>query len=219
MKIVTVFGIVALLACLPLRGALAQTTRPAISSSATRPSERLSERRRERRERRPDSSFFASTTQPDDVPIPSPQPITGDYLTLMERSIFFKGRFVPSDDPGRFNSGPATPPEKVLVFDGATRTDHLYAAFLEDTESQNVNTIHVGDKIAQGQITRITLDEMDYQAGGRVMHLAIGQNLAGEQIYGADALAATEPSIDLSGPDADILRKMMLRRQQELGGK
>jgi len=90
---------------------------------------------------------------------------------------------------------------------------------VEDQNTGRITPCRVGEEIAQGKVTRITLDEMDYQSNGRIVHVLIGQNLVGQQIQGAGALLTTAlPTADLSGPNADILRRMMQRRQQELGG-
>jgi hypothetical protein len=216
--------IMAMIGLLTAPVAFGQTTRPtggATVRASTRPSERSVNRRERRREGRNRNRVesFTPTTQPDDMAIPTPRPMAADYVTLTLRSIFFKGRFVAADE-GYSQGTQASPQarEKVLVFDGVSKTDHSFLAYLEDTESGSVRTVKVGDAIAQGKITRITLDTMDYQAPRGVAHLSVGQNLAGEQIYGGSEEPTSMPSVDLSGPNGDILRKMMERRLKELGG-
>jgi hypothetical protein len=85
-----------------------------------------------------------------------------------------------------------------------------------------VQSAKIGDQVAGGRITGIDMDAntLDFEVSGRVRHLNIGQNLAGEQIYGVNASpsSTTAPTIDLTGPSADVLKKLMERRQQELNG-
>jgi hypothetical protein len=197
------------------RPAPAQSTRPldqTFGQSNRNDSER--ELRRQRRRSREQGVTDLGQTQPDNIP---PQrPITGSYLILDERSIFYKGRFRPS---GAGSEGPRTQAESVTVFIGVTQTDDALAAYLEDTESGTINTVHVGQQIAQGKITNITLDSLEYQAGSRVAELSVGQNLAGDQVWGGSQPTTLPSGVDLSGPNADILKKMMQRRLQELNGE
>jgi hypothetical protein len=161
---------------------------------------------------------FAATTQPgaEQTVIPTPRDMTADYLILTEQSIF--SPVVPIGvGPGPTQTGPR---EQTLVFDAATRTDGVFAASLEDTESNKITIVHVGDAIAQGKVTSISLEQMAYQSHGITRQLGIGQNLVGEQIFGSGVVLTTLPegAVDMNGPNADILKKMMLRRQQELTG-
>jgi hypothetical protein len=209
---------------------------PAVWSQTTRPSQQPSvqqdqrgnyrqfnDQRTSRRERRQWSQgsaafgAFAPTSQPDVAPTPTPRDMTGNYLILTVRSIFYKGFFQPPGDRPAAQSGP--PIEAVLIFNGAAKNnDSSLVAFLEDNESGKITEVHIGDKVAAGKITNISLDSLDYQGGSGTVHLGIGQNLAGEQVWGAGAPSTTASTPDLSGPQADILKKMMLRRQQELAG-
>jgi hypothetical protein len=164
----------------------------------------------------PTAGQFNSTTQPDDVPIPTPPDITASYLTVTNRSIFFKGYF--NGAPGGAPVQPPTPEETILVFDGASRTNGVYEGFVENQESGVVTVVHIGDPIAKGKVKDLSLDNLDYEAGIRIFHLGIGQNLAGDQVFGGTGAPTTLPTVDMSGPGADLLRKMMLRRIQELNG-
>jgi hypothetical protein len=103
------------------------------------------------------------------------------------------------------------------VFDsGPTNKSEIPTAFLEDSNSGDVSPVRVGDKIAQGTITAITLDTMEYQSGGQTLHLGVGDNLAGQQMWGGPT---TMPiNLDFSGPTGDILKQMAQRRLKELSG-
>jgi hypothetical protein len=153
-----------------------------------------------------------------------PAQVTEDYSVLDRRSIFFKGHFEPPI------GGPPrdVPPVALeqITFNGITvsRFDKSVAvgAYLENTGTGSVQFAKIGDPVAGGRITGIDManNTLDFEVSGRVKHLNIGQNLAGEQIYGVNSSpsSTTAPTIDLSGPNADVLKKLMERRQQELNG-
>jgi hypothetical protein len=80
-----------------------------------------------------------------------------------------------------------------------------------------VQTEHVGDAIAQGKINKITLNYMDYSSPAGITRLQVGENLAGTSVNGVSTDVSATAGADLSGPQADMLRKLMQRRQKELG--
>jgi hypothetical protein len=73
--------------------------------------------------------------------------------------------------------------EKVLVFIGTFRKDDgSIVGFVENLETKSIDTVHVGDKIARGRISSITLEKLEYQVGDDKSELTIGQNLAGQTV-------------------------------------
>ena len=115
-------------------------------------------------------------------------------------------------------------PENVLVFTGVTVTDHATVGFVEDTSQGTVRQVKVGDSIAQGKITDITLNELVYHASdGRTVHVAVGQNLRGESAFGliyGTGIGTAEPSASDQNVDAGtaaLLAKMRAKRLQEMG--
>jgi hypothetical protein len=181
-----------------------------------------------RRQRRggyenPQGGMFAATTQPDVTP--TPPPMTGDWLIFTNRDIFVKGRFA-GYNPPTGDEGPRQPtPADTLVFCGVFEATPVppyksyLTAFLQDNDTLEVTPVRVGDQIAQGKVTGITLDTLEYQtAGGRLLHLNVGQNLNGEQVWGGVTSNSPSSVPEFSGPNADLLKKMAERRLQELSG-
>ncbi len=147
-----------------------------------------------------------------------------DYSLLVSRSVFVHGRM---PDP-RTPEPPGVPipaprPEKSLLFNGATKADGELVAFIEDMTAGKVLKLRVGDSVARGKIAAITLDTFDYDSGGKVRQIVLGQNLDGEA-----GLPASRPTTSSSSPGSstpggspltDILERLRQKRAQELGGK
>jgi hypothetical protein len=184
-------------------------------------------------------SSRAATAYPRTVAMAKPMP--REFELVIARSIFIKGMqrvrdTPPPSDPGRERpggSGPTTTvvvarPEKKLLFNGATDADGQWVAIFEDVSVAKVLTLKVGDKVARGKVAAMTLGTLDYDAGGRVKRILMGQNLDGEVV----AVATTRPSLaavggPATGPSpgpeggppaaggaASILEQMRLRRLQ-----
>ena len=167
------------------------------------------------------------------VPIPKPLPV--DYAVLNTRSFFVHGRLI--EDRGSRDFGPRDPqaegsrfssplrPEKNLLFNGSTRADGEWMALIEDTAAAKIIKVNVGDKLAQGKVSAITLTTLDYDAAGKIVRISLGQNLDGEAIAGSttrpsEAGPTSGPSpAGGGGPLADILERMRQKRLQESGGK
>jgi hypothetical protein len=182
------------------------------------------EQRGNRRQRRmyenTQGGVFAPTT-PSDASL-TPPAMTGDWLIFTERDIFVKGRFTPVGGGGDYVRPAPTLADTLVfcgVFDSINPKVHYLTAFLQDNDSLDVTPVKVGDQIAQGKVTGITLDALEYQtAGGRILHLNVGQNLNGEQVWGGATPDNSASVPDFSGPNADLLKKMAQRRLQELSG-
>jgi hypothetical protein len=168
------------------------------------------------------------------VPIPKPLPV--DYAVLSSRSFFVHGRMLEERGPrdnGPGDQGPdgsprfPTPsrPEKNLLFNGSTRADGDWVALIEDTAAAKIIKVNVGDNLAQGKVSAITLTTLDYDAAGKTVRISLGQNLDGEAIAGSttrpsDAGATSGPApAGSGGPPLDILERMRQKRAAELGGK
>ncbi len=164
-----------------------------------------------------------------------------DYSIFNFRSLFMRGR-VPaagrdagsareSSSFNRTGNGFKTPEEE-FVFNGVTQTDEGAEAFIESLSTKKVSLVRVGQSIATGKITGISIHTLQYTTGGRAIRIEIGQNLAGlvaEPSIAASSSPTTQPGPSPSGtPGAagplpggtdDILERMRKRREQELGGK
>jgi hypothetical protein len=147
------------------------------------------------------------------------------YSLLDTYSLFVRGRLESSNSSfnggGGFNS---QAPEDVLVLTGVTITNHSVVAFVEDTSQGTVRQVKVGDSIAQGKISDINLDELDYQSSdGRKVHVSVGQNLRGQSafnlIYGTGiGSGSTETDQNVDAGTAALLAKMRAKRLAEMGG-
>jgi hypothetical protein len=163
------------------------------------------------------NSFQPAATQADSTP--TPPTISGSYTLLTERSIFSR---TPLMDPNPPDQGPRINQEDILVFVGVMETvgdkNDKLIAFLEDSNSQETAPVKVGDAVAGGKVTGITLDQMDFLEHGITQHLQVGQNLAGAQVFGAMPATTLPSNLDFSGAHGDILKAMALRRLKELQG-
>jgi hypothetical protein len=175
-------------------------------------------RDRRRREEGNNNNFRSSTSRPAQM--------TDRYGVLTERSIFYKGRFVPLPPGGTVEAAPP-PPAQNITFNGLAATDYDHGntvgVWLENIDTESVQEVHVGDIVQGGHITKIDVvnNTLDYTINGRTRTVTIGQTLAGEQVFGVNAGPSSGPadsSVDMSGPNADILKRLMARRQAELNG-
>jgi hypothetical protein len=118
---------------------------------------------------------------------------------------------------------PIWSPENVMVFNGASNANGQMVAFIENTSLNSIARFQVGDSVATGKITAITLDQLDYSVNGRVTHVLIGQNLFGvdtqvlttQAVVGNSGAATSGPA---GGADS-VLERLRLRRLKELGGQ
>jgi hypothetical protein len=151
------------------------------------------------------------------------KPLASDYVVLKHRSIFIHGEQTHDTDdarPATDSSTSVARPQAVLIFNGVARVNDQLAAFFEDTDSHEVVIRHQGDALAQGRVTNITLDSIDYDAGGHVTHVALGQSLDG----GNGTSLADQPTGSFSGNSGSssgsgdsVLDRLRRRRQQQLG--
>lgn len=159
------------------------------------------------------------------------RPLGSDFVVLKHRSIFIHGQQTHGldDESPHRETYAVVRPESMLVFNGVARVNDQLAAFFEDTSTHDVIVRRENDALAQGHITHITLDSVDYDANGHTTHIAIGQSLDGG--YGGGSLAnqptggfsngsssSSASSSSSSGAGSDsVLERLRRRRQQEMG--
>jgi hypothetical protein len=165
-----------------------------------------------------------------------PQDTWAKYQIILQRNIFSRQR-----GPIRRRERDIQPvtrrvvtpnPESYFLLRGISQEDDTFIAFVEDTRSGEVLRLHEGDSVARGKVKALTLDSIEYQLGeDSTITIAMGQDLeggrgavtmgtllelsaapspTGEQ---ADTTQEQPPSED----EAEILRKLMEQRRQELG--
>jgi hypothetical protein len=142
---------------------------------------------------------------PSTGPVFQLKPMANDFAILNTRSIFVHGRLRDEQPSRPVEQGPQPTPEQraqqTLVFNGVTRADGLITqvtAILEDTAASKIISAQLGDQIAGGVVTNITLDKLEFTPAstGKPVTVLIGQNLqAGE----APRPAATSASASASG--------------------
>ncbi|MHC4520922.1 MAG: hypothetical protein ACYTAS_20210, partial [Planctomycetota bacterium] len=121
-------------------------------------------------------------------------------------------------------------PEAYFKFNGVVQEDGAFIAFVEDTRSSTVLRLRAGDQIARGVIKTLTLDSLEYQMAERTFTVQLGFDLEGghgavtmdelmeySEMPAASTTGEATPSEAPTGEQADILRQLMERRQQELG--
>jgi hypothetical protein len=154
--------------------------------------------------------------------IPAPP---AEYGVLTNRTVFMKTRIpppppVPSTQP--VNTAPVARPEATMVFNGVTNVDGVGYALFEDTAAGKVLGFRVGDAIASGKITAITLDGLEYESNGVTRRILLGQTLEGGEAPDLASRATvsggltTQPSTG-NGAEDPILKMLRERRRRELG--
>jgi len=143
---------------------------------------------------------------------PSPRIMTAEFSILWDRSIFKKGSKViidrPPPPPKRQSTGfdqsqQAAVIEQSLVFDGTTEAGAQFFAWLEDRTTSKMTMVQDGDKVADGNITDISLDALDYTSTkGHAIHVLVGQNLRGEEAPPAADSIATAPILPPTTQDS-----------------
>lgn len=158
------------------------------------------------------------------------------YEIIVERNIFSRTRGQRRQAP-QAEGGPSRPvvvpnPESYFVLKGIVRQNAAYIAFVEDTRDGQVLRVRQGDDVARGTVKNLTLDALEYQIDDRTVSVELGYNLEGgfgtaavsvDDWYDLSQTAApsdgpedtAEPPAP-TGDEADILRQLMERRQQEL---
>lgn len=128
-----------------------------------------------------------------------PPPIPDEYSVLFGRSMFLRAKGKPGAaakgaEPGG-PGGAATQggPESTLALRGSALQDGEYIAFVEDMGDHAIRRVKAGDPIATGRLTGVTLDAVDYEAKGKVTHVAIGENLAGVPLPAPAPAPTTAP--------------------------
>lgn len=148
-------------------------------------------------------AFAAAANDPRPAPaasVPTPPPVSEPYKILLNRTMFSRDRgrsaawaeraaaeraaadraaAIAATQPGgprRFGAGS---PEASLALKGVTLEDGVFIAFIEDNFAHETRRVHAGEAIARGQISAMSLDGIEYDAGGKPLRIGIGQTLDG----------------------------------------
>ncbi|HEY1683368.1 MAG TPA: hypothetical protein VGG19_01280 [Tepidisphaeraceae bacterium] len=103
------------------------------------------------------------------------------------------------------------PRRDLQTLTGLVLEDGAYSAFVEDGQSNVTTKYRVGDTTPGGKLTSAGMDSITLQAGGRTIHVWLGQNLSGMA-----PVATTNPTTEPIGPGGDMIERLRQRRLQEL---
>jgi len=159
------------------------------------------------------------------------------YSIIVERNIFSRNRGSRAVEPGgsatQARRQPSPPQvESYFVLKGIAKADDSFVAFFEDVRAGEVIRVKHRDPIARGRIVALTLDSAVYRNDANTVDVRVGQTLEGElagaaltfenllewsEIDSAAAEARDANGTEKLSDDAELLRKLMERRKQELG--
>jgi hypothetical protein len=154
------------------------------------------------------------------------------YQIILQRNIFSQQR-----GPLRQRQAAQARPvvtrnrESYLILKGIVQQGGTFIAFVEDTQNNSILKLHEGDSIARGVTKNFTLDSIEYQLQDKTVSVAVGRDLEGGQgtlpmstllQLSATSLPARDPNAParettLTGNEAEILKKLMEQRKQQLG--
>jgi len=110
-----------------------------------------------------------------------PRAFSSDYKVLLIRSIFAIG-----GKPLMGRSASAVPTatvgasmETTLFLKGISQEDLRFSAFVEDAVAKRIVEVHVGEALGGGRIADMTVRDLGYEVGGKVMRIEIGSGLNG----------------------------------------
>jgi hypothetical protein len=151
------------------------------------------------------------------------------YNIILDRNMLSRNRV-----PSRPQEVVAEPPKRVpdpesyLLLKGIVQEDNRFLAFVEDKRTGTVLRLREGDSVARGTIKSLNLDGLQYQYQDKTISVGIGSDLEGGSgaltasdlasyssmaAPGASATGSAPPSAD----EAEILKRLMEQRQQQLG--
>ena len=93
--------------------------------------------------------------------------------------------------------------EASLSLTGVAGDIGQFEAFIEDQTTMKTLFLKVGASIARGRIKDIAFDHIDYEHGGYVQRVLVGQNLLG-QLAAASAPVGPSPTVGVGGPSAGV---------------
>jgi len=153
------------------------------------------------------------------------------YQIILQRNIFSRQRGPIRQRRARTRPVVTRNPESYLLLKGIVQQDDAFIAFIEDTQSNRVLRLREGDSVARGTVKNFSLDSIEYQLEDKTISVAIGRDLEGGQgtlpMNRLLELSAATPTPSdpnaptqepaLSEDEAEILRKLMEQRKQQLG--
>ncbi|MBN2314613.1 MAG: hypothetical protein JXM79_11840 [Sedimentisphaerales bacterium] len=193
---------------------------------------------------RPQSSLGQDATAPDPNAVDGNEPpVTverstdvqntwASYQIILQRNIFSRQRGpVRQRRAERPRPVITRNPESYHILKGIVQEDGTFIAFIENTQNSTVFRLREGEGVARGTVKNFTLDSIEYQQGDQTVSVALGRDLEGGQgtlsLNQLMELSASSSSVSdpnaapkatvTSEEEAEILKKLMEQRQQQLG--
>jgi len=158
------------------------------------------------------------------------------YELILQRNIFSRQRtpYRPRDKNSEAQAVVVRNPETHFFLKGVVQEDNVFIAFIEDTQSGGVLRLRQGDRVARGVIKTLSLDALEYQMEDKTISVSLGCDLEGTRgavtLSAVDSLNAwqtaapagqqvqtQQPTPAPSGDEAEILKRLMEQRRQQLG--
>ncbi len=162
-----------------------------------------------------------------------PQDAWASYDIILRRNIFSRLRVsAQRREAAEESRAVVVPnPESYYLLKGIVQEGSEFIAFVEDTQSGAVLRLRRGDRVARGAVKALTLDTLEYELENRSIAIPIGSDLeggrgaitTGQLLDWSQTGAATTPPVPgsppaaPSGDEAEILRRLMEQRKQQLG--
>jgi hypothetical protein len=124
-------------------------------------------------------------------------------------------------------------PESYFTLKGIVQENNDFIAFVEDSQGGGVLRLRQGDRVARGTIKTLSLDAIEYQSENQTTSVKLGCNLEGgrgaapaaqaQEWPAATSTAGTPPVAQTkqgqapAGDEAEILKRLMEQRKQQLG--
>jgi len=157
------------------------------------------------------------------------------YDVILSRNIFSRQRRpARREEEIRNAMKTAAPnPESYFTLKGVVQQDNDFIAFVEDSQGGGVLKLRQGDRVARGTIKTLSLDAIEYQLENQTTSVKVGYNLEGgrgtapaaqaQEWPAATSTAGTPPAAQTkqgqapAGDEAEILKRLMEQRKQQLG--
>jgi len=163
------------------------------------------------------------------------------YSIILQRNIFSRQRS--PFRPRERNNEPQVVvpnPETHFLLRGIAQEDNQFIAFIEDTQGGGVLRLRQGDRVARGTIKALNLDTLEYQLEDKTISIRLGCDLEGsraataftdDDLFGVSPTLAPVPAATPAaqpartqqqapappGNEAEILKRLMEQRRQQLG--
>jgi hypothetical protein len=147
------------------------------------------------------------------------------YNLILDRNIFSRTREGPRREESREERKQVVPnPESYFLLKGVAQENSQFIAFVEDKRTGTVLRLREGDTVARGLVKALTLDGLEYQFQDKTISVGMGSDLEGGSgaltagdLASFSAMAPPAASSAPSADEAEILKRLMEQRQQQLG--